>query len=298
MALVAEISTHKRQICGIAWSPDGELFATGANDNLCCLFSINGIFGIEPGTVPSSNSTRWAEGSFTLPRQHTGPSGWSVYDRRNNSAVNGSSSSGETEIHPSRPGAGRIHILGPGDERHRWVHGSAVKAMAFCPWRPGLIATSGGTGDRSIHFFHTRSGAALATIAVDAQVTSLVWSTTRREIAAILGYSQPEHPYRIVVFRWPECTQVAAIPWNMGIRALYAIPYPTPSRPGRRRGSRGGSKGHQQGCLVVTASDRTIRFHEIWPNEPKSAIGGPGTLAGSDILESIEGIDKEGEVIR
>lgn len=87
-----------------------------------------------------------------------------------------------------------------------------MKAIAFCPWREGLVATGGGSHDKCIHFFHTTSGVALATIAVHAQVTSLIWSTTRREIAATFGYAQPEHPYRIAVFSWPKCRQVAAIP--------------------------------------------------------------------------------------
>lgn len=101
------------------------------------------------------------------------------------------------------------------DERqakHRWDHTAAVKAIAFCPWRNGLVATGGGSHDKCIHFYHTTSGVALATIAVHAQVTSLIWSTTRREIAATFGYAQPDHPYRIAVFSWPECRQVAAIP--------------------------------------------------------------------------------------
>jgi hypothetical protein len=49
---------------------------------------------------------------------------------------------------------------------------------------------------------------------------------------------------------------------------------------------------------VVASSDKTVKFHEVWANERKAAIGGAGSLGGSDILECLEGIDKEGEVIR
>ena len=38
----------------------------------------------------------------------------------------------------------RPRVLGPGEEKHRWPHGAAVKAIAFCPWREGLVATGGG----------------------------------------------------------------------------------------------------------------------------------------------------------
>lgn len=108
--------------------------------------------------------------------------------------------------------SGEPHNVEDRHAKHRWEHTAAVKAIAFCPWRDGLVATGGGSHDKCIHFYHTTSGVALATIAVHAQVTSLIWSTTRREIAATFGYAQPEHPYRIAVFSWPECRQVAAIP--------------------------------------------------------------------------------------
>ncbi|EMR68629.1 putative wd domain-containing protein [Eutypa lata UCREL1] len=150
--------------------------------------------------------------------------------------------------------------LPAGSERYRWQHGAAVKAIAFCPWRKGLIATGGGSNDKCIHFFHTSSGAALASISVAAQVTSLIWSTTRREIVATFGYAQPDHPYRIAVFSWPECPE---------------------------------------GCIVVASSDESVKFHEVWTAGRKATTGlDSGVLAGSDILEMNEGIDKEGDVIR
>ncbi|RYP19670.1 hypothetical protein DL767_009604 [Monosporascus sp. MG133] len=186
-----------------------------------------------------------------------------------------------------------------GSERYRWQHGAAVKAIAFCPWREGLIATGGGSNDKSIHFFHTSSGTALATIAVAAQVTSLIWSTTRRELAATFGYAQPDHPYRIAVFSWPDCRQVAAVPWEGEHRALYAIPYPAgPSDTYRTRGRRR-SRTAAEGCIVVASSDESVKFHEVWTAGRKATTGmDSGVLAGSDILEMGEGIDKEGDIIR
>ncbi|GAB1192303.1 hypothetical protein APSETT444_001492 [Aspergillus pseudonomiae] len=80
--------------------------------------------------------------------------------------------------------------------------------------QPSLLATGGGSNDRAIHFYHTPSGACLATINVYAQVTGLIWSKIRREIVATFGFAQPEHPFRIAVFAWPSCEQIAAIPWG------------------------------------------------------------------------------------
>lgn len=40
---LAYITVHTQQICGLSWSPDGSLFATGGNDNLCFLFETNAV---------------------------------------------------------------------------------------------------------------------------------------------------------------------------------------------------------------------------------------------------------------
>ena len=162
------------------------------------------------------------------------------------------------------------------------------------------MATGGGSNDKCIHFFHTASGASLATISVAAQVTSLIWSTTRREICATFGYASPNHPYRIAIFSWPACKQVAAIPWDGEHRALYAIPYPGGPNESKtsREGRRGLSRTAREGCIVVASSDESVKFHEVWTASQKATSGGDGLLGGSDILEGLEGVDKEGEIIR
>jgi WD40 repeat protein len=182
MVLLAVIKVHTQQICGLSWSTSGEIFASGGNDNLCCLFDRSKIL------------ERWDR---------------AVQRLGNTSAEEDVSPQGRTPHLPPAPAAIELK---PGDERYKWTHGAAVKAIAFCPWQDGLVATGGGSNDKCIHFFHTTSGAALATISASAQVTSLIWSTARREIVATFGYAQPEHPYRIAVFSWPDCHQVAAIP--------------------------------------------------------------------------------------
>ena len=242
---------HSQQICGIAWSHTGEEFATGGNDNLCCLFDWKKIIDVDAEIL------------------------------------------GDQEAPPTSKS------LPAGSERYRWQHGAAVKAIAFCPWRKGLIATGGGSNDKCIHFFHTSSGAALASISVAAQVTSLIWSTTRREIVATFGYAQPDHPYRIAVFSWPECRQVAAVPQEGEHRALYAIPYPGGPSDTYRTRKRLRSRTAAEGCIVVASSDESVKFHEVWTAGRKATTGlDSGVLAGSDILEMNEGIDKEGDVIR
>jgi WD40 repeat protein len=43
LTLLARTTVHSQQICGLSWSPDGESFATGGNDNFCHLFDTRRI---------------------------------------------------------------------------------------------------------------------------------------------------------------------------------------------------------------------------------------------------------------
>lgn len=296
MTLVAKITLHSQQICGLAWSLDGEFFASGGNDNLCCLTEVNKILSdngtdASPPRPPEQDVESTPSGSTAGPSQPSGQHSTMLADLGSGSHGDGN----PANVHTVRTSTNSIRHLDVGAEKYRWVHGAAVKAIAFCPWREGLVATGGGSNDKCIHFYHTMSGAALATIAVSAQVTSLIWSTTKREIAATFGYAQPDHPFRIAVFSWPDCKQVAAIPWEGDHRALFAIPYPC-NATGASRGV--SSRTAQEGCIIVASSDKSVKFHEVWSSERKATVGGSGTLGGSDILEALEGIDKEGDIIR
>lgn len=289
MTLLARLTIHTQQICGLAWSPDGDSFATGANDNMLFLFRISKIL------QPSQNHS-------------------SVLVR-----------SGGTNTTTTLPGQGAVLSITSGQESHSWTLNAAVKALAFCPWQPSLLAAGGGSNDRAIHFYHALSGATLATIDCAAQVTSLVWSRTRREIAATFGFAQPDHAFRVAVFSWPGCETLVRIPWFGEERALWAVAYPGgpntgvddvgdaeaegagTSRTGRAKEGTPWytQRTRDEGCLVIATSDASIKFHEVWSERTGPGRAGAlgvalgGNLGGSDILEALHGVEKEGrEVIR
>lgn len=284
VTLLARIAVHSQRICGLAWSRNGELFATGANDNQCCLFEASRV--LEPSARDSylTMQRRVERSTAALTR------------------VASEASEAETLLRVPQNSSQPVKHLGLGSEKHRWLHRAAVKAIAFCPWQESLVATGGGTNDKCIHFFHTTSGAALATISVSAQVTSLIWSNTRREIAATFGYAQPQHPIRIAVFTWPGCRQVAAMAWASEHRALYAISYPhvpggeKSSRPCKRLRTR--RRAAMEGCIIVASSDKRVQFHEVWATDGKGAATALGIRGGSDIWECVDDMDIEGGVIR
>ncbi|KAG9607985.1 WD40 repeat-like protein, partial [Aureobasidium melanogenum] len=285
MIVLARLDLHSQQICGLAWSPDGQFFASGGNDNALFVFETRRIMQLE-----------------NIPAQHR------IMVR-------------DDFAYYSPAGQEEARWILPGQESHHYTLNAAVKALAFCPWQPSLLAAGGGSNDRCIHFYHTISGAKLATIDCLSQVTSLVWSRTRREIAATFGFTQPDHPIRVAVFSWPACECIVRIPWYGEERALWAIGFPggpnssTPGESSGRPSAREGTpwyarRTRAEGCLVVASSDSSIKFHEVWSEEPTSYRSGPvtpmatsmglmGSLGGSDILESLHGVEKEGaSVIR
>lgn len=308
MNLMAKINVHSQQICGLAWSREGDYFATGANDNMCCLFEVKDIFRSSNQKFSHTPSRReplqkTRHGLPKAPRISVVPAleSKSLNELHLDYVQALQGHIGSNDIpgfrRKSVPGYENVLTIARGQEKHKWIHSAAIKAIAFCPWQRGLLATGGGSNDRAIHFYHTFSGACLATIDVQAQVTSLIWSTSRREIAATFGYAQPEHSYRIAVFSWPDCKQVVAIPWATEARALFAISFPGGPNETSKQAGEGEtwwSRTADEGCIVVASSDESVKFHEVWSGAKKATGGHMGLLGGSDILEGLAGIEKEG----
>jgi len=84
-------------------------------------------------------------------------------------------------------------------------HRAAVKALAWCPWEKNLLATGGGSADRTIRFWNTYSGACVNSIDTYSQVCALAWSKHEKEIVSAHGYSQNQ----ISVWKYPTMVKLA-----------------------------------------------------------------------------------------
>lgn len=79
-------------------------------------------------------------------------------------------------------------------------HHAAVRALAWCPWQPNVIATGGGTADRCIKFWNVNNGSLIDSIDSKSQVCSLLWSKTYKEIISAHGYANNQ----LTIWKYPS----------------------------------------------------------------------------------------------
>ncbi|KAI5172783.1 cell division cycle 20, cofactor of APC complex [Nematocida sp. LUAm3] len=79
-------------------------------------------------------------------------------------------------------------------------HTSAIRAVAWCPWKQGILATGGGTDDRTIRVWDTEKGKALQRVDTGSQVTGILFSEKYKELITTHGYTSNS------VCIWKFCT--------------------------------------------------------------------------------------------
>ena len=78
-------------------------------------------------------------------------------------------------------------------------HQAAVKAVAWCPWQPSILASGGGTADRCIRIWNVNNGTLLNTVDTKSQVCSIVWASEYKELVSAHGYANNE----ISIWKYP-----------------------------------------------------------------------------------------------
>ncbi|KAF8595963.1 WD40 repeat-like protein [Ceratobasidium sp. AG-I] len=213
--------SHK--VCGVRWREDGEMLATGGDDNIVCVWDIR---------MP-----RRPVVSSTDPSVDTGP----------NTAGSNSSTTADS---------------GPPTERtpiwRKRRHTGAVKALAWCPWAPNIVASGGGKQDGTVCFWNVQTGTLKETLALGSQITSISFSPVCREFVTTHGfraisssansttapgparfrtYDPHEEPAplqdtanSIVTHSYPSLARVAHVPNLHGMRISHASLSPDGSR--------------------------------------------------------------------
>ena len=127
-------------------------------------------------------------------------------------------------------------------------HTAAVKAMAWSPHQHGLLASGGGTADRTIRYWNTLTSEQTHCIDTGSQVCNLVFSKNTKELVSTHGYSLNQ----IILWKDPEFSKIATFTGHT-FRVLYLAMSP-------------------DGQTIVTgAGDETLRFWDMFPDS-KNAL--------------------------
>lgn len=152
--------SHQTRVCGVKWNPDGRFVASGGADGV--IICLDSRYERKAPIVTVYN--------YDLPPP----------------------TSSDADV-GSSPGAERKSNPELSSLAVRWrtrQHRSTVKALAWCPWEPGMLASGGGTQDGTIRFWNVTKGCQKRTaISTQSQITSLHFSQSCREIVSTHGYA-------------------------------------------------------------------------------------------------------------
>nr|XP_018905377.1 PREDICTED: cell division cycle protein 20 homolog [Bemisia tabaci] len=87
------------------------------------------------------------------------------------------------------------------------AHQAAVKALAWCPWAPHILASGGGTADRHIRFWNCNIGSCFNSIDTKSQVCGILWSSAFKEIISGHGFANNQ----LIIWKYPSMAKVAEL---------------------------------------------------------------------------------------
>ncbi|KAG8178686.1 hypothetical protein JTE90_011613 [Oedothorax gibbosus] len=142
-------------------------------------------------------------------------------------------------------------------------HQAAVKALAWCPWQPNILASGGGTADRHIRFWNCNLGTSINAIDAKSQVCSILWSKEYKELISGHGFANNE----LIIWKYPSMAKVCELTGHKS-RVLNLAMSP-------------------DGMTVVSAgADETLQLWNCFACDPqKKKVVSTGTTKRSDIMK-------------
>lgn len=142
---------------------------------------------------------------------------------------------------------------------------SSVKAIAWCPWQPSLLAVGGGRQDPRISLYDTTTGTCLSSYDTGAQVSAIRWSMHTRELVSAHGYPRAHiAKYRLLANHSLNLLGERESA-HQGHRILHACLSPDGQ------------------SLVTAGADETLRFWSAF-TAPRTASQGSGKQASRRLV--------------
>ncbi|XP_024132089.2 cell division cycle protein 20 homolog B [Oryzias melastigma] len=83
---------------------------------------------------------------------------------------------------------------------------SAIKAMGWCPWQRGVIATGGGWKDGELRIWDAQLGTCLNSVSTNSQICSLRWAGKKRYL--ITSHGLPHNSVYSWTWKFPDLTRL------------------------------------------------------------------------------------------
>ncbi len=83
-------------------------------------------------------------------------------------------------------------------------HTAAVKAISWCPWQRNILASGGGTIDRTLRIWNTSNGSNLKCVDTGSQVCAIQWSDAHKELVSSHGFSDNQ----LIIWRYSDMSKV------------------------------------------------------------------------------------------
>ena len=132
-------------------------------------------------------------------------------------------------------------------------HTAAVKGLAWSPHKHNLLATGGGTSDKSIKMWNVQDMSLLNSVDTGSQICNMVFSENVNELLTTHGYSLNT----VSIWRQKDMSRIATLHGHT-YRVLYLAMSP-------------------DGESVVTGSgDETLRFWKVFPQKESERFSSSG----------------------
>lgn len=143
-------------------------------------------------------------------------------------------------------------------------HNAAVKALQWCPFQRNVLASGGGTADKTIKLWNINMGTMLSSMNTGSQVCALQWSESNRELVSSHGFSD----FEICLWKYTKQQCLTKVRDFKGhtARVLHLAKSPDDSR------------------VLSASADETLRFWDILDGSGQNSGRGdvsPVMLSGS-----------------
>jgi len=255
-----ELSDPTDYVSSVSWVQDGKFLAVGTAESKCQIWDVQAQKKVRtlrcgPGRIAAS---AWNQHTLS-----TGSRGGDIlnHDVRIQQHVTQTLQGHTQEVCGLKWDADGKYLASGGNDNivNVWnargaqhcnpitAHTAAVKALAWCPWQSNLLATGGGTADRSIVFSNVNTGATVNRIDTKSQVSSLVWNREHKQIISGHGYAENQ----LSIWNYPTMNKVTDL--NGHTERILNM-----------------SASPDGQTIVSAAADETLRFWRCFAHDEKA----------------------------